>query len=65
MQRKRPTQRVNLGSPGTLSITKVAQDGVDITVALDNGGGGGSGSFGGPDSDCAQPPAAQPGSVTL
>lgn len=27
--------------------------------------GGGSGSFGGPESDCTQPPAAQPGAVTL
>ena len=68
--------------PGTLSITKVSPDGVDINVIMDNGGGGngtlkpgcssfafgtggGSGSFGGPDSDCAQPPPAQPGSVTL
>jgi uncharacterized membrane protein YgcG len=68
--------------PGTLSITRVAPDEVDINVIMDNGGGGngtlkpgcssfsfgaggGSGSFGGPDSDCAQPPPAQPGAVTL
>jgi len=68
--------------PGTVSVTNVTQDGVDLVVAMDNGaggsgtlkpgcssfafgGGGGSGSFGGPDSECTQPPAAQPGAVTL
>ena len=69
--------------PGTLSITKVSPDGVDINLTTDIGGGGsgtlkpgcsafafggsggGSGSFGAPDSDCTQPPAATPGSVTL
>lgn len=75
--------RVGGSVPGTLSITRVGPDGVDISLALDSGGGGdgtlkpgcsafsfgagggGSGSFGGADSDCAQPPASQPGSVTL
>lgn len=31
--------------PGTLSITRVAPDEVDINVVLDNGGGGGNGTF--------------------
>jgi hypothetical protein len=68
--------------PGTLSITTVTADSVDINVTLDNGGGGtgtlkpgcssfafgnggGSGSFGGPATDCTQAPPPEPGSVTL